>query len=172
MSMSPFWGDVGDKKCHPIRALKVPFFCTQKWALLPKVPIFRCPKMGLRAPVSKNGDHFFTPTSPQNGGIDICFMRLPLLEEKSAKFEKVHLICGSNLKIPILSIFGQGTPHTHSTLKLHMQRVHCTLYSHAELDRWKINWCWHPLVWLRTPKLALVSLNIDFSCKTKHTWNI
>ena len=34
----------------------------------PKVPIFRCPKMGLQAPESKNGNHFFTPTSSHNGG--------------------------------------------------------------------------------------------------------
>ena len=39
--------------------------------------IFRCPKMGLRAPESKNGDHFFTRTPPQNGGLGICFMCLP-----------------------------------------------------------------------------------------------
>ena len=51
-------------------------------------PIFRCPKMGLWAAESKNGDHFFTPTSPQNGGIDICFMRLPLLGELLANFDK------------------------------------------------------------------------------------
>ena len=39
-----------------------------------KVPIFRCPKMGLWVPESKNWDHFFTATSPQN--------RLPLLDAK------------------------------------------------------------------------------------------
>ena len=33
--------------------------------------------MGLRAPESKNGDHFFTRTPPQNGGLGICFMCLP-----------------------------------------------------------------------------------------------
>ena len=64
-----------------IRALKVPLFSTQKWALFPKVPAFRCPKMGLWVSESKNGGHFLTPTSPQNGDIDICFMRLPLLDE-------------------------------------------------------------------------------------------
>ena len=26
--------------------------------------IFRCPKMGLRAPESKNGDHFYKPNIP------------------------------------------------------------------------------------------------------------
>ena len=57
-----------------------------------KVPTFRCPKMGLRAPESKNGDHFFTPTSPQNGEIDICFMRLPLLDELLANFEKMPFL--------------------------------------------------------------------------------
>ena len=35
---------------------------------------------------NKNGDHFFTPTTPgddppQNGGLDICFVCLPLLDE-------------------------------------------------------------------------------------------
>ena len=29
---------------------------------------FQGPKMGLRAPESKNGDHFFKLASPQNGG--------------------------------------------------------------------------------------------------------
>ena len=33
--------------------------------------------MGLRAPESKNGDHFFTRTPPQNGGLGICFMCSP-----------------------------------------------------------------------------------------------
>ena len=33
--------------------------------------------MGPRAPESKNGDHFFTRTPPQNGGLGICFMCLP-----------------------------------------------------------------------------------------------
>ena len=31
-----------------------------------KGPIFRCPKMGLRVPESKNGDHFYKPNIPQN----------------------------------------------------------------------------------------------------------
>ena len=34
---------------------------------LAKVPVFKCPKMGLRVPENKNRYHFFTPTSPQNG---------------------------------------------------------------------------------------------------------
>ena len=33
--------------------------------------VFRCPKMKLQAPESKNGDHFFTTTSPQNDGSSI-----------------------------------------------------------------------------------------------------
>ena len=66
------------------RPLEVPFL------VLPNLPnlgafgnmggtfgIFRCPKMGLRAPKSKNGDHFFTRTPPQNGGLGICFMCSP-----------------------------------------------------------------------------------------------
>ena len=39
---------------------------------LPKVPIFRCPKMGLRTAESKNGDHFFTPTPPKM--VDLTFV--------------------------------------------------------------------------------------------------
>ena len=35
--------------------------------------IFRCPKMGLWVPESKIWDPFFTPTSPQHGGIGVCF---------------------------------------------------------------------------------------------------
>ena len=57
------------------------------WPKSLKVAMFRRPKMRLRAPQTKNGYHFFTPTSPQNGGIDICFMRLPLLGELLANFE-------------------------------------------------------------------------------------
>ena len=56
------------------------FLGTWKWALLAKVPIFRCPKMGFRVPESKNRDHFFTPTSPQNSGVGVCFIHLPLLD--------------------------------------------------------------------------------------------
>ena len=40
---------------------------------------FQGPKMGLEAHKSKNGDHFFTPPSPQNGGLGMCVMCLPLL---------------------------------------------------------------------------------------------
>ena len=76
----PFWGGVRVKKWSPFfdSGARSPIFGHLK---MPKVPILRCPKMGLRAPKSKNGDHFFTPTFPQNGGIGFCFMRLPLLEE-------------------------------------------------------------------------------------------
>ena len=43
---------------------------------------FQVPKNGnLGAKKEKNGDHFFMPTSPQNGGIDISFMRLPFRGE-------------------------------------------------------------------------------------------
>ena len=87
MSIPPFWGDVGVKKWSPFldSGARSPIFGHLEMG---KVPTFRCPKMGLRVPESKNGDHFFTPTSPQNGGIDICFMRLPLLGELLANFEK------------------------------------------------------------------------------------
>ena len=35
----------------------------------------------------KNGDHFFTPTSPKIGGLHICVVRLPHLGGFSANFE-------------------------------------------------------------------------------------
>ena len=59
--------------------LKSQFWAPKYWQFGPKsskVPIFRCPKVELRSLKSKNGgDHFFTPTSPQNGGIYIYFVR-------------------------------------------------------------------------------------------------
>ena len=39
-----------------------------------KEPIFRCPKMGLRAPESKNWDHFYKPNIPRNDGIAFGFI--------------------------------------------------------------------------------------------------
>ena len=45
----------------------------------PKVPVFTCQKMALRVPIQKNGDHFLSPTTPQNGVRHVCFMRLALL---------------------------------------------------------------------------------------------
>ena len=44
-----------------------------------KVPVFMWQKMALRVPKQKNGDHFLVPTSPKNGGLHVCFMRLVLL---------------------------------------------------------------------------------------------
>ena len=81
MSIPPFWGDVGVKKWSPflVAGAEVPFFGTQKRALLPKVPNFGYQKTLLWVPESKNGDHFLTPTSPQNGGIDVCSVRLSFL---------------------------------------------------------------------------------------------
>ena len=72
-----------------VSASEVPLFGTWKRALLAKVPIFKCQKMGLLAPESKNGDHFFTQTSPKNGGLHICFVRLSLLGGFWANFEKL-----------------------------------------------------------------------------------
>ena len=66
LDFSPHFLDLCSNLWRPYYSLK-----------MPKVPIFRCPKMGLRAPESKNGDHFFTRTPPQNGGLGICFMCLP-----------------------------------------------------------------------------------------------
>ena len=42
-------------------------------------PVFKCQKMALRVPNKKNGDHFLSPTTPQNGVRHVCFMRLALL---------------------------------------------------------------------------------------------
>ena len=61
-----------------VSSSEVSFFGTRKQALLPKVPVFNCQKMALRMPKQKNGDHFLMPTSPQNGGLHVGFMRLPL----------------------------------------------------------------------------------------------
>ena len=46
---------------------------------MPKMSNFGFTKMGLQVPETKDGNHFFTPTSPENGGKDICVLRLPLL---------------------------------------------------------------------------------------------
>ena len=57
MSTPPFWGvfrEVFGVRSY-IGALGVPFFVTLKEALLSKVPVFRCHKMTLQAPQSKNG---------------------------------------------------------------------------------------------------------------------
>ena len=51
----------------------------KSWALLAKVSVFMCQKMALRRPKQKNGDHFLSPTTPQNGVQHVCFMRLALL---------------------------------------------------------------------------------------------
>ena len=48
--------------------------------------MFSCPKMGHRAPQLKKLDNFFTPTSPQNDGLDICFMRLPIFSQPDQIF--------------------------------------------------------------------------------------
>ena len=60
-------------------APEVPFFGTGKRAILAKVPVLKCQKMALRAPKQKNGDHFLTPTTPQNGVEHVSFMRLALM---------------------------------------------------------------------------------------------
>ena len=77
----PFWGGVRVKKWSPFfdSGARSPIFGHLKMGTF---GIFRCPKMGLLAPEPKNRDHFFTRTPPQNGGLGICFMCLPLLDEK------------------------------------------------------------------------------------------
>ena len=47
--------------------------------MLPKVPNFRYQKVGLAVHETKNRNHFFMPTLPQNGGLDICVAHLPFL---------------------------------------------------------------------------------------------
>ena len=53
----PFWGGVRVKKWSPFfdSGARSPIFGHLK---MPKVPIFRCPKMGLRAPESKTETTF------------------------------------------------------------------------------------------------------------------
>ena len=65
MSIPLIWGDIGMKKCLFSNAQKI----------------------GLWAAKSKNRDHFLTPTSPQNDGIRVCFVRLSLLGVFLANFE-------------------------------------------------------------------------------------
>ena len=67
--------------------LKFHFWAPENEHFRQKCLLLGTKKMGLWAPKSKNGDHFFTPTSPQNGEIDICFVRLPLSDELWANFE-------------------------------------------------------------------------------------
>ena len=81
-----------------VSAPEVLFFVTWKRALLAKVPVFKCQKMGLLLPKQKDGDHFLMPTSPQNGELPVCFMRLPLLGRQHYRlsicnyFEKSRLV--------------------------------------------------------------------------------
>ena len=74
-----------------IWALEVPFFGSQRWALLAKVPVFKRQKIALRVSKQKNEDHFSMPTSPQNGVEHVCFMRLALLGGIKANFQKSHI---------------------------------------------------------------------------------
>ena len=64
MSIPPFWGvfrGVFEVRSQ-IQASEVPFLGTLKQALLVKVPIFKCQKMALLTPKSKNG--FQNPQTP------------------------------------------------------------------------------------------------------------
>ena len=82
---------------------------------------FRAPKMGLRVPKSKIWDHFFMPTSPQNGGASVCFIHLfecvisefwilniltSLLECKNGIFYKMVARRGKRPKNHLFFIFG------------------------------------------------------------------
>ena len=77
-----FLGDVGVKKWSQNFHLgtQSAVFLFQIWALLPKVPFFRCPKMALWVPKPNFWDHFLTPTSPKNDRIAFGFKRFPLLD--------------------------------------------------------------------------------------------
>ena len=48
--------------------------------------------MTLLVPTQKNGDHFWMPKSPQNGGLHVCFMLLALLGGFKANFGISFLI--------------------------------------------------------------------------------
>ena len=52
--------------------------------ILTKVPVLKCQKMALRVPKPKIRDHFLMP---KNGGSNICFMRLALLDGFKANFK-------------------------------------------------------------------------------------
>ena len=70
MSTQPFWGvfrEVFGLRSE-IAALEVPFFGTLEWALLAKVPVFKCRKMALRAPEYKNGFQKPRETPPKMVG--------------------------------------------------------------------------------------------------------
>ena len=90
MSIPPFWGDVGIKKWPPFFCfgIRSATFWHLKTGTFGESALFQVPKMGLLAPKSKNEDHFFTQTSPKNGGLHICFVRLSLLGGFYANFEK------------------------------------------------------------------------------------
>ena len=60
----------GDRKCH--------FWYPQNVKNGQNWPILGAKEWDFGAQ-NKNRDHFFKPTSPKNGGIDICVVRLPLL---------------------------------------------------------------------------------------------
>ena len=81
MSIPPLWGDVGVEKWSSflVSGTQSTVFWHPKLGTFGKSARFQVLKMGLWMPKNENGDHFFTPTSPQNGGIDICVVLLSLL---------------------------------------------------------------------------------------------
>ena len=50
------------------------------------------PKNGTSDAETKKGDLFLMPTSPQNGGLHVCFMRLALLGGFQADFQKLLIL--------------------------------------------------------------------------------
>ena len=49
--------------CFCVTASEVPFFCSWKWALLPKLPVLQWPKITVQTPNQKSRNHFLLPTS-------------------------------------------------------------------------------------------------------------
>ena len=81
MSFPPFWGDVGMKKWSPFLVLgtRSTIFWQLKTGTFAKSVQFGVQKNGTLGARNKNGDLFFMSTFPQNGGKDICSLRLSLL---------------------------------------------------------------------------------------------
>ena len=76
-------------------ALKVPYFCTQKWAVWQKCPFLRAQKWHFGCPNENSEITFISQTSPKNDGIDFSFKHLPLLDGFSAisKYAKLSSLC-------------------------------------------------------------------------------
>ena len=85
VSISPFFGIVGDKKWSSFSNLGVgsPVF----WPQIAKIGRFRVPKNGTQDAQIKKRRPLFVANYPKNGGIDSCFTRISFSGEFWANFE-------------------------------------------------------------------------------------